>query len=183
MVMEDFEDGLPTRFGEKEAKEEVAQGEQHEPEAVWQGRGPPRRVDVMGKDRAFHDGGGLCSPGRWARAVRKLPAGAIRSFFEELKKNLREFWKEQSGGQEDLYTLALRIAKGQFKEMPFTQPFLDSSLELMKKWMGLKESDMNIAEGQCFRLTALTKILKQVGALRLASMRLWRGRLLSMRRS
>ena len=38
--------------------------------AVRPGRGPPRMADFMGTSKPFADGGGLCSPGRWAQSMR-----------------------------------------------------------------------------------------------------------------
>ena len=32
----------------------------------------------MGRARPFHDGGGLCSPGRWDRDRRVLPEGVVQ---------------------------------------------------------------------------------------------------------
>ena len=37
------------------------------------GNGPPLKVKVFGKQKEFHDGSGLCSPGRWAPDRRNLP--------------------------------------------------------------------------------------------------------------
>ena len=33
----------------------------------------------MGKERPYADGGGLCSPGRWAKEARRLPSGDMDS--------------------------------------------------------------------------------------------------------
>ena len=38
-------------------------------EGLW-GRGAPLRTTNYGKVREFHDGAGLCSPGRWSPAMR-----------------------------------------------------------------------------------------------------------------
>ena len=42
--------------------------------AGWHGLGPPRVARHMGGDRPYHDGGGLCSPGRWPPNRRRLPS-------------------------------------------------------------------------------------------------------------
>ena len=39
-------------------------------EARRRARGPPRRSEFLGTVKAFADGGGLCSPGRWAPEAR-----------------------------------------------------------------------------------------------------------------
>ena len=49
-----------------------------EPEGyrVHEGEGPPRYCEMLSGYKDFHDGGGLCSPGRWRRDARKLADGA-----------------------------------------------------------------------------------------------------------
>ena len=53
----------------------------------WWGRGPPLRPLRKGVPRDFIDGGGLCSPGRWAIASRVLPNDYTS---KELRKILRD---------------------------------------------------------------------------------------------
>ena len=48
------------------------------------GRGPPIKVTYKSGTRSLHDGGGLCSPGRWPPERRQLPGAsndAVRSAF------------------------------------------------------------------------------------------------------
>ena len=40
------------------------------------GKGPPRACETLSGYKDFHDGGGLCSPGRWRKEVRELADGA-----------------------------------------------------------------------------------------------------------
>ena len=49
------------------------------------GKGQPRKAVHMGRGRAFADGGGLVSPGRWAPGKRTLPGGIADTLREELK--------------------------------------------------------------------------------------------------
>ena len=62
------DDGLPVRLAtwnteEDERPEDLQEGRARG-EAAWVGRGPPRTALLMGKQRPFCDGGGLCVPGR-----------------------------------------------------------------------------------------------------------------------
>ena len=77
--MVDFvDDGLPVRI--------EAPVNAEPPELVpavsagWRGSGPPRVARHIGGDKPFCDGGGLCSPGRWPPAKRRLPSclGGLR---------------------------------------------------------------------------------------------------------
>ena len=40
------------------------------------GKGPPSACETLAGYKDFHDGGGLCSPGRWRKEVRELADGA-----------------------------------------------------------------------------------------------------------
>ena len=79
------------------------------------GQGLPRVSHFMGKDRPYHDGGGLCSPGRWPRHKR-------RDRFEEGQLFLnvaKELLKESVGGEEHIMDLMLSLAGGKTEESPF----------------------------------------------------------------
>ena len=123
------DDGLPARLLPEPAEE----SDPHVGGAGpgWRGQGPPRRTQVMGRPRAFHDGGGLCSPGRWPCDRRVLPSGVGGSFFSELKALLRDYWAEVSGGRDELYTFALRLAAGQVVENPFREEFVQKCLAML----------------------------------------------------
>ena len=61
---------------------------------VW-GTGPPMVSELMGKRRAFVDGAGLCSPGRWPPEQRKDESldgrlGMAKQCFEQLQQLLRD---------------------------------------------------------------------------------------------
>ena len=97
-----LEDGLPTRVSEMDYTEEenMKEGEQDGEEVAWKGwigRGPPRMVEFMGKQRAFHDGGGLCSPGRWRPEDRRLPERGQEKLMDYLAAKLEETTKKAMG--------------------------------------------------------------------------------------
>jgi len=105
----------------------------------------------MGKDRPFRDGGGPCSPGRWPRAKRILPAGVGEGFFCKFKGMMAEYWKKFTSGKEELHMFALRLAARRFEENPFDEGFMAEGLKLLKGEFGLKEEDLVIDAPQCFR--------------------------------
>ena len=45
---------------------------QPEGHRLQEGNGPPRACETLAGYKDFHDGGGLCSPGRWRKQVREL---------------------------------------------------------------------------------------------------------------
>ena len=56
------------------------------------GKGPPRSCETLAGYKDFHDGGGLCSPGRWRKEVRELADGANWYWLRrEKKKAILEF--------------------------------------------------------------------------------------------
>ena len=73
------------------------------------GFGPPRVCDLPGGPRDFHDGGGLCSPGRWPPARRDL---ADDDSWNWLRERLLEKAAERAGGIDELEREAFRMAAG-----------------------------------------------------------------------
>ena len=62
-----------------------------------------------GRLQNFHDGGGLCSPGRWRKEVRELADGANWCWLrKEMKKAILEF----VGSEKELELEAFRMASG-----------------------------------------------------------------------
>ena len=156
-----LDDGLPVRV--VGVQQEDDGGGLDSAGAGWRGTGPPRRTRVMGRPRTFQDGGGLCSPGRWARDRRLLPSGVDGGFFNEIKRALAEYWADRSGGRDELYTFALRLAAAQIKENPFSQEFTNDCLEIMARHFGLDRADLEVQPRQCFRLRALARLLRVYG--------------------
>ena len=73
-----LEDGLPTRVAMPEYHRPVLEQSDEVPAGSWRGWrgiGRPREVTFMGRPATFHDGGGLCSPGRWPPGKRRFPPG------------------------------------------------------------------------------------------------------------
>ncbi|CAE8725125.1 unnamed protein product [Polarella glacialis] len=104
---------------DEEAGEELEAGAAPCNPVTLGGVGSPIRVATKGTTRSLHDGGGLCSPGRWPPARRTLPGthfDAIRSCFV---KGLR-VWecrvKEEPGGVERAFA---ELACGKVQESPF----------------------------------------------------------------
>ena len=78
----------------------------------WMGRKRDFRdatkFDMAG-DKDFHDGGGLCLPGRWRKEVRELADGANWYWLRrEMKKTILEF----VGSEKELELEAFRMASG-----------------------------------------------------------------------
>ena len=68
-----------------------------------------------GKKRGVHDGGGLCSPGRWRVGARNFPEG---THFCEVREIIRKFfkgWLSQERGQETFW----QMAAGRLTGSPF----------------------------------------------------------------
>ena len=76
MVMEDFEDGLPTKILEDGGGPAWEEGD-YEGSSGWRGRGPPRRAVVMGRERDLSMTAEGC-------AHRDAGRGARGFFLEEL---------------------------------------------------------------------------------------------------
>ena len=73
------------------------------------GFGPPRVCDLSGGPRDFHDGGGLCSPGRWPRERRNL---ADSDGWSWLRHKLFEQAARRAGIVEELESEVFRVAVG-----------------------------------------------------------------------
>ena len=85
--MEFIDDGLPTK--------EAACDQSRED---WRGVGAPRRAHCTGRDRPYADGGGLCSPGRWPKASRRLPGGFAMELLDQARRRCHAVVKEAPGG-------------------------------------------------------------------------------------
>ena len=132
-------------------------------EGGWKGKGPARRVKVMGRHRAFHDGGGLCSPGRWAFAKRRLPTRVGGNFFGEMKAVLERSLRCSSGGKEGILDLGLKMAARRVTENPFCKEVHDKVWDILDRNFGTTKVDRVRKEGQCFYLTAIGKLLRLYG--------------------
>ena len=127
------------------------------------GSGRPRICYQMDGPRDFHDGGGLCSPGRWARERREHAAGES---WEWLRDKIREIVIKRIGSEEELEKEAFRMAEGGEEGCRLARdPELQKEiLELLKTWIegqDLSEPGLlEIPEGQPLRLRLLRAILE-----------------------
>ena len=71
------------------------------------GTGPPRFCRQLGAGKPFHDGGGLCSPGRWPHHARSYADGPQ---WEWLRKRTLELILGKVGSLEQLEKEAFRMA-------------------------------------------------------------------------
>ena len=91
----------------------------------WRGNGPPMQIpDKRGKPRPFWDGGGPCSPGKWAPEQRHLPGGLIRE--------LGDFMLSKLMGCDPNRIYARAIAQ-QILESPFPEKIIDETREHVRE--------------------------------------------------
>ena len=118
------------------------------------GSGRPRICYQMDGPRDFHDGGGLCSPGRWARERREHAAGEP---WEWLRDKIREIVIKRIGSEEELEKEAFRMAEGGEEgcRLARERELQKEILELLKTWIegqDLSEPGLlEIPEGQPLR--------------------------------
>ena len=82
------------------------------------GRGPPIQVTYKSTTRSLHDGGGLCSPGRWPPGRRRLPdasCDATRAAFTGGLRAWQKRLKETPGGEGRAFA---ELASGKLKSAP-----------------------------------------------------------------
>ena len=73
------------------------------------GHGPPRVCDILEGQKPYHDGGGLCSPGRWPHDRRILADGDCWSW---IRAKLFDIACTHAGGAKELEREAFRMATG-----------------------------------------------------------------------
>ena len=125
--------------------------------------GPPRICDLPGGPRDFHDGGGLCSPGRCPSARRDLADGENWNW---LRERLLEKASERAGGIDELEREVFRMAAGGESgcRIVSDQNFIEELVEIMASWIEAQDLAVpglvDIAEGQPLRLKLLRAILQ-----------------------
>ena len=94
---------------------------------LW-GHGPPLSSRLLGKHKAFTDGLGLCSPGRWA-PQRRMCAKERPSlgFAEQLGKEYTKLLNQSL----DLRQVALQLAVGKLEKSPFCDELVQEGRELL----------------------------------------------------
>ena len=85
---------------------------------VLGGFGPPRICDLPGGPRDFHDGGGLCSPGRWPPDRRNL---ADSDSWSWLRNKLFEKAARRAGSVDELEREGLQHGRWRRRGLPASQ--------------------------------------------------------------
>ena len=134
--------------------------------AVLGGFGEPRSCPTVSGTKGFHDGGGLCSPGRWPPERRRH---ATDPHWDQLRHDMWEMVMDFVGGESRLEKECFHMAtKGEkgcklVADMELRQKLLD----LWEKWLterGLAvEGLCNITPGQPLRLRLLRALLEAAG--------------------
>ena len=130
------------------------------------GKGPPRTCETLAGYKDFHDGGGLCSPGRWRKETRELADGANWYWLRrEMKNTILEF----VGSEKELELEAFRMASGGEANWRVARDEVlrNKLLEILCRWLeaqDLGEKDLDrIVEGQPLRLKLLRRLLEGAG--------------------
>ena len=123
------------------------------------GKGPPRRAMHMGRDKPFTDGGGLCSPGRWAPQQRRRHDYGLNDLRDQLYVIFRDATRDEKGRRCTPLDFVLRLACGRFETSPFPEESLAEARSRMEQALGL-ESPSRPAEGQSFYLSLISGLLK-----------------------
>ena len=148
------------KLGSTSQAEEEGESDPYNPK-VKGGEGPPRKCTWKGMDAPFHDGGGLPSQGRWPREKRKYPEGERWSSF---RKGLMELLVTKTGGVKELEKEAFRMAKGgDHFSLVKDEGLLEQIRELIVDVFGLEREDLEVAEGQPFRLRLMARVLEEAG--------------------
>jgi hypothetical protein len=126
------------------------------------GKGPPLLTRWSGRPRAFHDGAGLCSPGRWPPHRRRpLPGGgAARLVRDAILAAVRKL--------PDPDRLVYRLATGNQKVSPFPDEMLaalrrDVACLLAERFPGTtSDSYLIVHDYQPFYLNMLSGIMQDI---------------------
>ena len=108
------------------------------------GHGPPRRCHQNDGIKDFHDGGGLCSPGRWPQHRRGYADGAS---WDWLRAQIRDIVVRRVGSETELEKEAFRMAMGGENSCKLARDsqLHEELLQLLQKWIegqDLSEKDL-----------------------------------------
>ena len=122
------------------------------------GRGPPLRTTNFGKERFFHDGAGLCSPGRWPPEARALEVeGPSKRLRVELLKILVSLPYQM---------ILAKLAANKFDQCPFGEEVVAKGrkiwADILQEFSG-KRPGVAPEPGQCMLLECLGLHLKLAG--------------------
>ena len=95
---------------------------QHSHSGYW-GHGAPMQAVYKGRVRSIHDGGGLCSPGRWAVKNRRFPDSAAFGKVRLQVKLAFLRWTQGCDAQKVFWDLAA----GKCKSSPFPAQVVESA--------------------------------------------------------
>ena len=129
------------------------------------GRGPPRACGTWLRPRQFHDGGGLCSPGRWKKPQRILPSGTIEAVRTELTKTIIKFASD-SGQVDWVNKVFWSLIRGGLTHDPFSAELLGKMRATTSAVMaaaGQFDCTTVIDEGQPFLLDMHASLLRISG--------------------
>ncbi|OLP78827.1 Polyadenylate-binding protein, cytoplasmic and nuclear [Symbiodinium microadriaticum] len=129
------------------------------------GFGPPRVCQQLGATKDFHDGGGLCSPGRWPASARNLASG---SSWDWLREKSLQLILDKLGTQDtkELEREAFRVAAGgeQGCRLAKDEDLHRQLRQLWQEWLeaqDLGEPDLlHKAEGQPLYLRLMRALLE-----------------------
>ena len=130
------------------------------------GFGPPRICDLPGGPKDFHDGGGLCSPGRWPPDRRDRVDGDNWAW---LRNKLLEKAPERVGGIDEPERELFRMAAGGEAGcwLVSDQSFIEELVGIMGSWIEAQDLAVpgliDVAEGQPLRLKLLRGIRQACG--------------------
>ena len=130
-------------------------------EGYWGGGlGPPRQTYTLGRTKAYTDGAGLPSPGRWAKEDRLFPQGAE---WDELRSKLYECLRDSVSSRNGMMIGSAGIQRLMFapacspKTEIFEEAWLDEGRRIIGSWLkkhgeGYDDEKNPVAEGQPFYL-------------------------------
>ena len=137
--------------------------------AGWWGRGPPLLVHLGPNkgDKPLEDGGGLCSPGRWSPATRRLPSDFGERITPKLVRILQHWGDQTKGG---IQRLVYQMATGRLKESPFPvmvvkqlKDAVREELRRIRKERGWPAFDKPPAKGQWVDVRFLQDAMEVAG--------------------
>ena len=133
---------------------------------VLGGTGPPRFCRQLGGGKPYHDGGGLCSPGRWVHHARSYADG---SSWDWLRDRMLKLIIAKVGSEEQLEKEAFRMAAGGEQGCSLaSDPELQSQLrQLWKEWLEAQDLSepglLEVPSGQPLYLRLLRAMLEAAG--------------------
>jgi hypothetical protein len=157
------------REEEEEGKEEEAPSSEDDgaghPKALLQnhlgGVGPPMQVVWAGRRRDFHDGAGLCSPGRWHPDKRRPCSSPLAA---ELRQGLQALLRAKVPNHP---RLVFQLACGQLSSSPFSPDLLTEARGLwfaLLERRGLQPAQLRVVpDFQPFLLPALGATMQILG--------------------